>query len=492
MHNMTEKTLKNILLIVSFLFVCVLVLQGLYMSGALPGRNTCDPDVVCAALPQADTEQTEKQTDSEVEQQAAVSDASCAKPDYRYTEEVPGILSHEGYTLEKMVVLSRHNIRSPLSGPDSLLGSITPHTWFQWSSAPSELSLRGGVLETNVGNFFRKWLESEGLIPANYHPEPSEVRIYANSKQRTIATAQYFLAGFLPTAGLDVEYHVEFDKMDPVFNPQLTFVSDSYRTDAQAQINELFSEKINSLSDNYEFLSDVIDIKDSPAWKDGTVTALSTDDSEYIFEVNAEPGLKGSLKTATSVSDAMVLQYFEEADPVAAAFGNSLTEDQWSEIAEIKDVYNDVLFTAPLISANLANPLLKEIASEMDDENRIFTFLCGHDSNVASVLSALGAEDYSLPNTIEKETPIGVKVVFSKLVNSEGEAFWGIDLVYLTTSQLRNMPLLNLENHPAIVPVVLKDAEANADGLYPEQVLRDRFAQAIDQYEVITEKYAEK
>lgn len=489
---MTEKTLKNILLIVSFLFVCVLVLQGLYMSGALPGRNTCDPEVVCAALPQADTEQTEKQTDSEVEQQAAVSDASCAKPDYGYTEEVPGILSHEGYTLEKMVVLSRHNIRSPLSGPDSLLGSITPHTWFQWSSAPSELSLRGGVLETNVGNFFRKWLESEGLIPANYHPEPSEVRIYANSKQRTIATAQYFLAGFLPTAGLDVEYHVEFDKMDPVFNPQLTFVSDSYRTDAQAQINELFSEKINSLSDNYEFLSDVIDIKDSPAWKDGTVTALSTDDSEYIFEVNAEPGLKGSLKTATSVSDAMVLQYFEEADPVAAAFGNSLTEDQWSEIAEIKDVYNDVLFTAPLISANLANPLLKEIASEMDDENRIFTFLCGHDSNVASVLSALGAEDYSLPNTIEKETPIGVKVVFSKLVNSEGEAFWGIDLVYLTTSQLRNMPLLNLENHPAIVPVVLKDAEANADGLYPEQVLRDRFAQAIDQYEVITEKYAEK
>ena len=32
-----------------------------------------------------------------------------------------------GYTLDQVVVLSRHNIRSPLSGSGSLLGDITPH-----------------------------------------------------------------------------------------------------------------------------------------------------------------------------------------------------------------------------------------------------------------------------------------------------------------------------------------------------------------------------
>ncbi|MBO6214037.1 MAG: histidine-type phosphatase, partial [Lachnospiraceae bacterium] len=169
-----------------------------------------------------------------------------------------GSLLHDGYTLEQVVVLSRHNIRSPLSGGDSLLGQITPHEWFEWTSAPSELSVRGGVLEANMGQYFRKWLEEEGLFPENYQPTDEEVRIYANSKQRTIATAKYFSAGLLPTDDNGVEYHMEFDEMDPVFTPQLTFTSDEYSEAAEAQVMELYSDDIESLSDNYDLLSDVI------------------------------------------------------------------------------------------------------------------------------------------------------------------------------------------------------------------------------------------
>ena len=142
-------------------------------------------------------------------------------------------LSHEGYTLKQAVVLSRHNIRSPLTGGDSLLDAITPHEWFTWSSNTSELSRRGGILETEMGEYFRKWLESEGLFPENYHPEFPKVRIYANSMQRTIATAQYFTAGLLPTANMPIEYHMDFNTMDPVFTPQLTFISETYKEYAE-------------------------------------------------------------------------------------------------------------------------------------------------------------------------------------------------------------------------------------------------------------------
>ncbi|MCR5705071.1 MAG: histidine-type phosphatase [Eubacterium sp.] len=54
------------------------------------------------------------------------------------------------------------------------------------------------------------------MIPENYHPEDGAVRIYANSKQRTIATARYFTSGLLPTSKTEVETHMEFDVMDPV------------------------------------------------------------------------------------------------------------------------------------------------------------------------------------------------------------------------------------------------------------------------------------
>jgi glucose-1-phosphatase len=292
-----------------------------------------------------------------------------------------------------MVVLSRHNIRSPLSGGDSALGKMTPHQWYDWSSNPSELSLRGGVLETEMGQYFRKWLEQEGLFPENYHPKPEQVRIYANSKQRTIATAKYFTAGLLPTAKTEVESHVEFDEMDPVFHPQLTFVSPSYSAAVEEQAWSLYTDAVSGLEDNYKLISQVIDLEKSPAWQDGSVTELKTDDTELSLELNAEPNMSGSLKTACSISDALVLQYYEEADEQKAAFGHDLTREEWTAISEIKDVYGDVLFTAPLVAANVAHPLLQEIQTEFETPGRDFTFLCGHDSNVGSVLAALGVED---------------------------------------------------------------------------------------------------
>ena len=68
------------------------------------------------------------------------------------------------YKLDRVTVLSRHNIRSPLSGSGSLLSDITPHAWFQWTSNPSELSVRGGVLEAIMGQYFQKVAGGRGPV----------------------------------------------------------------------------------------------------------------------------------------------------------------------------------------------------------------------------------------------------------------------------------------------------------------------------------------
>ena len=402
-----------------------------------------------------------------------------------------GSLTRLDYDLEQVVVLSRHNIRSPLSGNGSLLGDITPHQWFEWTSDPSELSVRGGVLETEMGQFFRQWLEAHELFEKNEQPEKDAVRIYANSKQRTIATARYFSAGLLPSANSTVEYHMEFDKMDPVFTPQLIFVSDEYTADAEKQIREMFADKINGLSDNYALLTEVTDMKESLAWKDGTATELRTDDLELKLELNAEPGMSGSLKTACSVSDALVLQYYEEPDAKKAAFGHNLTTEQWEQLSEIKDVYGDVLFTAPLIAPNVAHPLLQEMQSELTAKGRKFTFLCGHDSNIGSVLAALDAEEYSLPYTIEKKTPIGCKLVLCRWRSTDGKTFISADLVYQTTDQLRNATILDLDTLPVTYPVRLRGMKyADAKWhLYEEGAFMARLQDAIGEYDTIVEKY---
>ena len=399
---------------------------------------------------------------------------------------------HDDYQLEEMVILSRHNIRSPLSGNGSALGNLTPHTWFRWTSGPSELSLRGGQLETMMGQYFGQWLESEGVIKDKntYIPAEGEMRFYANSMQRTIATAQYFSSGMLPVANVTIEHKFAPSKMDPVFHPQLTFMSDAFRTQAMKEISAMGGQKglqgINDkVENNYRIIEKALDLKDSPAAKKDGLTKFRSDDLQILLELNKEPAMKGSLKQANSASDAFILQYYEEPDKVKAGFGHKLTQKEWEEIAGIKDVYGDVLFTAPSVAVNVAHPLLQEMSRELAVPGRKFTFLCGHDSNIASVLAALEAEEYDVPQSIEKKTPIGSKLVIEKFKGKDGKEYAALSIVYQTTDQLRDRTALTLDNPPMIYPIRLKGLKANSDGLYKLEDLQARFDKAIRAYDAL-------
>ena len=396
----------------------------------------------------------------------------------------------EQYKLKEVVILSRHNIRSSLSVNGSMLQKMTPHQWIKWSAAPSELTLRGGALETIMGQFFRKWTVDEGLFTENAVPTVDEVNFYANSMQRTIATAQYFSSGFMPVANLHINHRFTPSKMDPVFFPALTKSSEAFKAQALKEIAAMGGKKgivgINEgLKDSYQLIERVLDLKNSPACKSGEVCAFNDYNTQLKLEKGDEPNMKGSLKFANSASDALILQYYEDTDPVQAAFGQKLSNDEWEKIAKVKDVYGDVLFTAPIVAVNVAHPLLVYMKDELNAKNRKFTFLCGHDSNIASVNAALEVEEYSLPQSIEKKTPIGSKLVFEKWVDKAGKEFVAVNIVYQTTEQLRNVTLLNLENRPVVFSLKLKGLKANADGLYSIESVNDRFDKAIRAYEEI-------
>jgi glucose-1-phosphatase len=53
-----------------------------------------------------------------------------------------------------------------------------------------------------VGNYMREWLADQGLVTSGECPAPESFHAYANSVQRTVATAQFFIDGAFP--GCDV------------------------------------------------------------------------------------------------------------------------------------------------------------------------------------------------------------------------------------------------------------------------------------------------
>ena len=397
------------------------------------------------------------------------------------------------YKLTQVTVMSRHNIRAPLVSNGAANVIATPHEWFAWTANASELSLRGGVLETEMGQYFRKWLEAEELIPENYLPEEGEVRFYANSKQRTIATAQYFSGGFLPSANVTIEHYGDFGSMQPTFDPAIDFCTDAYAAAVQAQFEEYGGASVAAeLADNYNLLSDVVDYTESEGYLIGEMTDFVTDDTTILPTEGKELTIGGTLKTASSVSDALVLQYYEEPDPVKAAFGKTLTQAQWEQIAAITTKYGMVRHGLPLVAVNAANPLLKEIRSEFTNDARKFTFLCGHDANIINILTAMEAEDYQLPYTLEKKTPIGVKLVFEKWEDADGKEFAAVELIYQSTEQLRAASFLTLDTPPAIYSLSFEGIEKNADGLYTYDDIVGRLDKAISAYDDMVAEYGDR
>ena len=391
------------------------------------------------------------------------------------------------YQLKEVVVMSRHNIRSPLTSGGAAHTRVTPHQWFVWTSPSSQLSLRGGVLETEMGQFFRKWLVGEGLLPDNYRPEGSEVLFYANSRQRTFATAKYFSAGFLPFANVEIQHKYFEDKMDPVFTPKFTKMNAKYRQQILDEMQTIHGGPLawmQSVQPTLTMMEDILDMAHSPAAKNDT-THFRYDDTQFVLEKGDEPKMKGGYKLANSVADALVLQCYESES--MTAFGHQLTEKQWRDICAVKEVYDALLFTTHSAAVNLAYPLVSRIREELHHVGRKFTFLCGHDSNLASIGAALRLRYPETEQALELHTPIGSKLVFEKW--SDGtEEYVAINLVYQRVGQLQNRTLLSTDEPPMVKPVTIDGLTPNSDGLYRLSELDARMAEAMAEYDAIVDE----
>ena len=390
--------------------------------------------------------------------------------------------AEQNYKLEKVLILSRHNLRAPLVTKDSKLNQITPYNWFDWQVKAGELSMKGALLETAMGQYFKLYYADENFFAENYIPQENEVRFYANSFQRTIATAKYFSAGLFPVANENVEYKFGVNETDPIFlaSKNKNFNENYFRRlqDEKAQSG---SEEIlkNKLNDYAKTTAKILDFKNSPYAKKNHLTNFSAED----FKIGDNPYVEGNLRLAMTASDALMMQYYETKN----LFGKKLSATDLKNIADAEYFGVNLIFEWRTWATAHINPMLNLIRAELSDDNRKFTFLCGHDTTLAMVLSALGVENYVLTESIEKMTPLGAKLVIEKRIGNDGKIYAAINLVYQSTKQIENAEVLDLNNPPKIFPLKFKNLQANSDGLYLYADFDKILNQAIAEYNLLIE-----
>lgn len=343
------------------------------------------------------------------------------------------------YQLEQVVVISRHNLRNSLKAGDDR----------------GLLTLRGGEMETLMGQYFEARLRAQGLFPKNAQPSVGEVRFYANSYQRTIATAKYFSAGAFPIANTPIEYHralgqkdrVFLPPTDPALNKKLSAETDWKKlfdgiSKEIATVERLTGEKFDSANYSAKLRSEVVE------WK-----------------------AEGSAKQMSLAADALLMDYYDGKV--------SYSDAEMRDVAKVASVLINSNFDRPLGSKALASPLLAVISDELNTSERKFSFLCGHDSNLSSVLSAIEVEEYVLPGTIEWRVPIASKIVIKKFRGSDGNEYARLSLVYPSTAQIINREMLTLENPPVKVPLKLRGLQpVDADAIYKLSDVLQRISDA--------------
>lgn len=374
----------------------------------------------------------------------------------------------EGYQLQQVLMMSRHNLRAPLANNGSVLEQSTPKQWPEWDVPGGQLTTKGGVLEIYMGHYMREWLAEQGMVKSGECPAPGTVYTYANSLQRTVATAQFFVTGAFPGCDVPVHHQEKMGTMDPTFNPVITDDSAAFSEKAVAAMEKELSKL--QLTDSYQLLEKIVNYKDSPACKEKQHCSLVDGKNTFSAKYQQEPGVSGPLKVGNSLVDAFTLQYYEGFPMDQVAWGEIKSDQQWKVLSKLKNGYQDSLFTSPEVARNVAKPLVsyidKALVTDRASAPKI-TVLVGHDSNIASLLTALDFKPYQLHDQNER-TPIGGKIVFQRWHDSKANRdLMKIEYVYQSAEQLRNADALTLQAPAQRVTLELSGCPIDANGFCP-------------------------
>lgn len=255
--------------------------------------------------------------------------------------------------------------------------------------------------------------------------------------------------------------------MDPTFNPVITDDSAAFSEQAVAAMEKELSKL--QLTDSYQLLEKSLTIKiplpvkrnNSVRWWMAKIPLAPSINKNRCFRAAESRQLAGRCVYFA------ILRRFSDG---SGGTGEIKSDQQWKVLSKLKNGYRDSLFTSPEVARNVAKPLVsyidKALVTDRTSAPKI-TVLVGHDSNIASLLTALDFKPYQLHDQNER-TPIGGKIVFQRWHDSKANRdLMKIEYVYQSAEQLRNADALTLQAPAQRVTLELSGCPIDADGFCP-------------------------
>ncbi|WP_064580516.1 hypothetical protein [Streptobacillus moniliformis] len=309
--------------------------------------------------------------------------------------------------LKKILIYSRHGIRYPLFNLEEISKIVDPKK-IKWDFEDGILTKKGEILEYEFGKYLKKYLDK-----LNFNISTKE--FHTNSMKRTILTSKLLALAMFPFENIEIEYMFkDMKKLDLNYNITLT------KDIINIEKIEKNDEKIRS---SYNLIEKSLGLKKDSIYN--LKSEITIDDRGIIYS-------NGAFKYGTDIVDMYILKYYEGFKYDEIFKGDNFRKDL-KEMSKVKDSLLDLLFADKeyinYSETNAYKLMLKHAKNDVD-----LSVIVGHDSNIATILSALDIDSDDIGNEFEKY-PIGSKLIFKIY---EDDSF-DLDMLYYDVDRIRYM-----------------------------------------------------
>jgi 4-phytase/acid phosphatase len=366
--------------------------------------------------------------------------------------------------LKFVALVSRHGVRSP-TGKTAQLNQYSAQPWPAWSVPPGYLTEHGAHLMQLFGAYDRAQLAAQGLLAPGGCADASQIRIVADSDQRTRETGKALAAGLAPGCEIEVSALPE-GTADPLFH---SFAAGADKLLATAAISGRIGGNPQGLAEAYKLQLGALD----EVLHGCTAGATCAASPQSIFTVSSllEPGnsdhlveLRSPLNVASTMTENLLLEYTEGMDAANVGWGR-VDGEKLRALLQLHIASEDLERRTPYIARAQSSNLLTHLLASMEQARNAqpqagaltkpadrLLILVGHDTNLSNISGALGLE--WLIDGRRNDTPPGGALVF-ELWKKRGVEDYSVRVYYTaqTLEQMRNATPLSLENPPARVQV---------------------------------------
>ncbi|ACT08932.1 Glucose-1-phosphatase [Dickeya chrysanthemi Ech1591] len=398
-----------------------------------------------------------------------------------------------GWTLEKVVEVSRHGVRPPTEGNVKTIQEGTGRNWPTWLTHYGELTGHGYAAAVLKGQYEGQYLRQHGLLSQNC-PTPGDVFVWASPLQRTQETAMALMDGVFPGCGVVIR-GPESEDNDTLFHAETAGVQmdqEQVKASLQNAMQGKSAEQIQA-----EWQPAIDRLKQAVCLPDTACPAFSAK-----WEVKESK--KGNIslhgpEALANMAETIRLSYSNNNPLGQVAFGNAGTAAAVAALMPLLTANYDFTNDLPYVARRGGSILMNQIALALNPERHQedappdakWLLYVAHDTNIAKLRAMLGFT-WQMGDYPRGNIPPAGSLIFERWRNAQsGQRFVRIYFQAQSLDQIRGLTTLDNDHPPLRSEFSINGCQKIDVGtLCPYDAVMKRLNESVDRTALLPVRYA--